>query len=172
MKTSKKGIQTARLTLDSIRDTDRDALIALLRDETVKQTYMLPDFANDAEAEPLFDRLKALSENPDRFVFGIYLENTLIGILNDTEIQGDTVEMGYALLPAYYNRGYATEAFAAVIGHLFSKGLATVLAGAFSENTASIRVMEKCGMTRIDRTESIDYRGVTHLCVYYAISSC
>jgi len=78
--------------------------------------------------------------------------------------------MGYAYLPAYYNRGYATEAFSGAIDYLLSHGFTTVLAGAFSENPASLRVMEKCGMIKQDFTDEIDYRGVTHTCVYYTIS--
>ena len=27
--------------------------------------------------------------------------------------------------------------------------------------------MEKCGMTRMEQTDTIDYRGGTHRCVYY-----
>ena len=52
---------------------------------------------------------------------------------------------------------------------LFSEGFSAVKAGAFSENAASIRVMEKCGMTKTGETEQIEYRGKTHTCVYYAI---
>jgi len=29
--------------------------------------------------------------------------------------------------------------------------------------------MAKAGMTPIEREETIEYRGVTHVCVYYAI---
>ena len=53
---------------------------------------------------------------------------------------------------------------------MFSQGFETVLAGAFVENAASMRVMEKSGMTRQDYTDEIEYRGVTHTCIYYAIS--
>ncbi len=45
-----------------------------------------------------------------------------------------------------------------------------VKTGAFTENIASIRVMEKCGMRRFDETEEIEYRGKNHTCVYYEIS--
>ena len=164
-----RSIRTLRLTLGAIRQEDRDELIRLFRDDTVKKTYMLPDLRDDREAEALFARMAELSEREDRYVFGIHLDGCLIGVLNDTEICGDYVEMGYALAPDYFNKGYATEAFSAVIGYLFDRGVPCVIAGAFSENLASIRVMEKCGMERLDRTENIDYRGKDHLCVYYSI---
>jgi radical SAM protein (TIGR01212 family) len=69
-----------------------------------------------------------------------------------------------------FNRGYATEAFQGAISWLFNHGLETVVAGAFEINPASMRVMEKCGMTKRDYTDEIEYRGVTHTCIYYAIS--
>ena len=47
----------------------------------------------------------------------------------------------------------------------------SVRCGAFPENTASIRVMEKAGMVREDFTEDIEYRGIMHHCVYYSIKA-
>ena len=101
---------------------------------------------------------------------GVYLDGQFIGMMNETERKDVQIEMGYAFLPAYYNRGYATEAFAGAIDYLLAHGFETVLAGAFAENSASIRVMEKCGMTKQNDTDEIEYRGVKHTCLYYAVS--
>ena len=78
------------------------------------------------------------------------------------------IEVGYALLPAYHNRGFATEALVGAIEYLRGCGFSRILAGAFAENAASLRVMEKAGMVRIDKTDAIDYRGHMHTCIYYA----
>ena len=43
-----------------------------------------------------------------------------------------------------------------------------VYAGAFAENPASLRVMQKAGMTLMDKTEDLEYRGKTHHCIFYA----
>ena len=130
---------------------------------------MLPEYKSREEAEPLFLRLVELSEAHDRYVAGVYLDGRFIGMMNDTQIKDTQIEMGYAYLPTYYNCGYATEAFSGAVQYLFDQGFTTVLAGAFSENPASIRVMEKCGMTKQNYTDEIEYRGTTHTCVYYAI---
>ena len=90
--------------------------------------------------------------------------------MNDVEVKGKQIEMGYVYLPAYYNCGYATEAFRGAIAYLHDHGVDTVLAGAFEENPASLRVMQKCGMTKQDYTDEIEYRGVNHTCIYYAIT--
>ena len=159
---------TTRLEIGPIGQADREAVLDLLTDKTVAKTYMLPDYQSRIEAEPLFQRLVLLSGDESRYVAGVYLDGTFIGMMNDVEIKGTQIEMGYAYLPAYYNRGYATEAFRGAISYLLDHGFTTVVAGAFSENPASLRVMEKCGMVKQDYTDEIEYRGNTHTCIYYA----
>lgn len=160
--------QTERLEVKPMMQEDKEAVLDLLTSEIVGKTYMLPEYKCREEAEPLFLRLVQLSQDASRYVVGVYLDGQFIGMMNDVETKGTQVEMGYAYLPAYYNRGYATEAFRGAIDYLLDHGFETVVAGAFSENTASMRVMEKCGMTRLDYTDEIEYRGITHTCIYYA----
>ena len=162
--------ETSRLTVGPITQKDKEAVLDLLTSEIVGRTYMLPPFQNRQEAEPLFQRLMDLSEDESRFVAGIFLNGQFIGMMNDVERKDVQVEMGYAYLPAYYNRGYATEAFQGAISYLLNHGFETVVAGAFEMNPASLRVMEKCGMIKQDYTDEIEYRGATHTCIYYAIS--
>ena len=165
----KKNLKTPRLELREITDADSERLIDLFTDETVKQTYMLPDFESREDAVRLFCRIRDLSRAVDRYVFAIVLDGNPIGLINDTEISERSIEVGYALLPCYHNQGLATEALQAMISYLFDVGFEEVTAGAFEENFASKRVMQKCGMKPISQTDQIDYRGKTHLCVYYAI---
>lgn len=162
--------RTERLEVRPMTLADREAILDLLTDETVGRTYMLPEYKSREAAEPLFHRLLELSNDGTRYVAGVYLNGIFIGMMNETEIKGRQIEMGYAFLPAFYNRGYATEALKGAIDYLLRSGFETVLTGAFSGNPASIRVMEKCGMKRADHTDEIEYRGVTHTCVYYAVS--
>lgn len=160
-------IKTERLELKLLSVQDQEQAVQLLTDGVVKQTYMVPDFANPQEATPLFQRLMELSMMEERYVAGIYLDGLLIGIFNETEVTDRSIEVGYALLPAYYNQGYATEALKAAVEYLLGHGFTQVVAGAFEENAASIRVMNKSGMTLLDREDTIAYRGRTHRCVYY-----
>ncbi len=142
--------------------------LLLLTDPIIKQTYMLPDFSSRTEAEMLFHRLKDISRQEGRYVRGIFLGEAMIGFLNDVEINGESMELGWVIRPDHHNKGYATCAVTQALEELFALGYTEVMAGAFVENPASIRVMEKCGMTRLDRTEEIEYRGTVHQCVYYA----
>jgi RimJ/RimL family protein N-acetyltransferase len=60
---------------------------------------------------------------------------------------GSEIDLGYHLTRASWNKGYATEAVIAVLGHgLGSIGLDRVMAVAVPENVGSWRVMEKAGM--------------------------
>ena len=163
-------IRTARLTLGPIKADHLSSLADLLTDPEVKKTYMVPDFENREKALELAKRLSALSEDFDRYVFGVCLKGNLVGILNATEVQEERIELGYALLPAFYGQGYATEALRAMIDVLFSFGFREVIAGAFENNVASIRVMEKSGMQKLPRTGTVTYRGKEHRCVYYGIT--
>lgn len=163
----KAVIATPRLTLHAMTEKDADNMLDLLSDPIVGKTYMIPEFPDRNAAYPLFEKIKNLSSS-DRFVYGVYLEDSLIGFINDVDIQEKTIELGYAYLPKYYNQGFATEALRACIDALFALGYETVRTGAFEENLASMRVMEKAGMTRCDDTEIIEYRGKKHLCIYYA----
>lgn len=93
----------------------------------------------------------------------------MIGFVNDCEIGDDEIEIGYVIHPQYQGRGYATEAVHAVIAELREMGFRKVTAGYFSENTASLRVMEKCGMQKTTITDEEDYRGKRHICKYCEI---
>ena len=155
------------IRLASLRAADLETMLDILTNDCVKQTYMLPDFPSREDAVPLFQRLVYLSGDSRRFVRGIYADETLVGFLNDVEIENGAIELGYVIHPRFQGNGYATEALGIAIGELFRLGFQAVITGAFRQNAASIRVMEKNGMTRIEKTEPIDYRGKTHICVYY-----
>ena len=158
-----------RLILGPLSDIDEDAMIRILTDDTVKKTYMVPDFTSQEQTQKLFLRLKELSRSQERFVRGIYVEEHLVGMINDVGIDGRRIELGYVIHPDHHNRGYCTEALKKAIEELFCEGFEEILAGAFAENAASIRVMEKAGMQRSERSEEIEYRGEVHRCVYYEI---
>ncbi len=160
-------IKTNRLTVKPFSEADKDAMIALFVDEKIKQTYMLPDLVTEEAKTKLFSRFLALSASDAHFVRGIYCGETLVGFLNDTEIKGDMIELGYVISPMFWGRGYMTEALTAVIHYLLQNGYASVITGAFASNLASIRVMEKCGMTKMNTHATIEYRGKLHECVYY-----
>ena len=160
---------TAPVTLRPITDGDVRDCLALLRDNIINRTYLLPDYPNDEAAMPLFRRLRDLSTDPAHFVRAVSYGTLMIGFVNDVSLSGTTAEVGYVIRPDLHNRGYGTEALRQTIDALFARGYETIRAGFFEENIASRRVMEKNGMTPTGETERIEWRGAAHRCVYYAI---
>lgn len=156
-----------QISLRVLAPEDAGRLTALLKDETIKKTYMIPDFSSDEEAAALAERLRLRSLDASRYVRGVYLGARLVGFVNDVAIAGGEIELGYVVDPAFHNRGFATQALALAMGELFARGFDAVVCGAFEHNAASRRVMEKNGMTRTGKTEVIAYRGREHVCVYY-----
>lgn len=163
-------LETKRLILKPYGDEDEDRMIELLTNDTIKETYIIPDFASREEACAMFRKLKQYSESDGHYEFGIYLSNELIGFVNDVSVVHETIEIGYAFHPDFHNKGYATEMLAAVIEDLFRKGFSKVVAGAFENNAASFRVMEKCGMWRNGKEKAIYYQDRIQRCIYYEVS--
>ena len=164
-------MKTKRLTIKPYQERDREAMIDLLTNEQIKETYMIPDLPTEDMQNQMFEKLLALSVSPDHCDLGIFLEDHLIGFVNDVMMDGKTMELGYVIHPNYHHQGYASETLQAVINYLFQKGYQEVIAGAFESNKNSFGVMKKCGMKRIDKSEDIEYHGVLHHCIYYSIKN-
>lgn len=162
-------LRTERLELKPLSDADMTALKALLTNEEVAKTYMVPDFADEEAFLKTFYHLKKLSQDEHGYTFGIFLREELIGLFHKVEAIGERMEVGYAIHPRFQNRGYATEALKAGISYFFENGFSEVHAGAFRTNSASIKVMEKAGMKKTKMRASVSYRGKTYPCVYYSI---
>jgi [ribosomal protein S5]-alanine N-acetyltransferase len=80
--------------------------------------------------------------------------NRLVGIISLKNIDYDSkkANLGYWIGEQYWGNGIASESVALVINHAFSVlGLEEVYAYVYSENKASMRVLEKNGMTKKDK---------------------
>ena len=158
------------MKLRAFQESDWPRLAMLATSTEVNKTYMLPDFESVEKVRPLFDRLMAMSKDDKRYVRAMEENGEFVGFCNDVERNGDSVEIGYAMCPDIWGRGYCTAALKLVIADLFELGFNQVVAGAFVENPASLRVREKAGMTPIDKVDDIEYRGSIHKCVYRVIN--
>jgi RimJ/RimL family protein N-acetyltransferase len=64
----------------------------------------------------------------------------------------DETEVAYLLSKRVWGRGYATEAARAAVRFGFERaGLSKIIGLVHSENTGSVRVLEKCGLSFDDR---------------------
>lgn len=155
------------VSLRPIFPEDRERMLDILTSEKVNKTYMLPDFEKREDADPLFLRLMDMSQSESKYVRAIDLNGGLIGFMNQVEVEKGAIELGYVIHPDFHGKGYMTQALQLAFAELFSLGWKEIITGAFSSNAASIRVMEKCAMERLEKIDEIDYRGMNHTCVYY-----
>ena len=97
-----------------------------------------------------FESLKAVNfailykNNPE-------CDSSLVGIisLKNIDLDNKKSNLGYWIGELYWGNGIASESVALVINHAFSVlGLEEVYAYVYSENKASMRVLEKNGMTK------------------------
>ena len=146
------------------------ALIGVLAEKNIGIAFatMIPNGVESA-----FTAVEKTTENgsfgKERFVYGIYSTNKIIGFLNEVTSENDEIEVGYFIASKEWNKGYATEALKVAIEELFAMGYKRVVAGHFEDNPASGRVMQKAGMKLIEKEEIINYRNAEHRCLYYQI---
>lgn len=99
--------------------------------------------------------------------------NQCIGLIfeNSRHLERSEIEIGYSIGYPYWNKGYVTEAFKAVIQFYFSNKFCHIIsASAFAENTASIKVMKKCGLVYSHTVKNeIKWHDQLHDVVYYQI---
>lgn len=164
----KKMIQTQRLQLKPYEQKDLNRIMELLTNEEITKTFMVPDFTSESEVAALAEKIIGFGQIDDttHLDYGIYLNDFLIGFVNNCDLEEDEIEIGYVIHPDYKGHGYATEAVKAIIQELKEMGFHKVTAGYFEENPASRRIMEKCGMHPIDLVEEDTYRGKVHRCLY------
>ena len=169
MKEKPNIITTSRLVLKNLSENDLDRMHILFNNEIIKKTYMIKDFKSLEEENEFLHRIIYLSSLKNRFIYGIYLHDELIGFLNDCLVKDDSIELGYFIDPLHFSKGYATEVLTKAIDVLFDMGYNKVIAGYFEDNIASLKVMQKSKMVKIDKEEIIEYRGVKHKCLYCEI---
>lgn len=102
-----------------------------------------------ASLEESEQALCANIQNPNRLAIVWKDENRVIGHIavheDSEEGREDTRELGFALHPDYHRRGIMTEVVRRVLNSLFSDGIRHVYACCFQDNTASRRLIERCG---------------------------
>lgn len=164
-------METDRLILDSIKETDKeDYFINISHDKKVLETFICR-YVETLEDFDFSAYLTAYQEN--NRIFAIRLKETgkLIGILISFDETEDSCEFGYGVGSGYWGHGYATEAVRRFLKYLlYEKGFRTIYASFFTGNDASRHVMEKCGMVYDHFSEKeLTYLGVERDLTYYAI---
>ena len=146
-----KIVETKRLILQQVSIDDAEFILALLNEPSFIR------YIGDRGVRTLDDArayiLNRLVASYEKFGFGMYLvilkeTGTSAGLCGLVQRDGlDDVDIGYAFLPGYWSKGYATEAALGVKKYAKNViGLKRIVGITNPDNDGSIRVLEKLGL--------------------------
>jgi ribosomal-protein-alanine N-acetyltransferase len=144
-------ITTARLLLRPFQGNDLDLFCGFFANEGFTR-FSSGNFTRERVSE-LIDKIRRWDREglPSQFVVEVLESNTPIGycgFFHQIVDEMPEIEIGYRLHPDHWNKGYATEAAAAVQNCGFADWkLPRLISLIHPDNTASRRVAEKNGMT-------------------------
>jgi RimJ/RimL family protein N-acetyltransferase len=158
-------IQTPRLTLRPVALSDADALVAMDADPEVRRWLDMPHGSTREQAVTWLESLAALRAQgvgldfwalediaTGQFIGWVHLKPFAISRsvrLHPELLTGaDEWEIGWRLRRESWGQGFATEAARELTRRAFDNwGAPRLVATALVGNTASLRVMEKCGLS-------------------------
>ena len=165
-------LETERLILRFMRVSDtHDIFMNINHDKDVLRYFL--DKYKEEESEMTLDRTINYCLENKRYLFAIELKDTqeVIGMIlqcSTPDRYFQHSEIGFAIGQKYWNKGYTTEAFKAMIDFCFDIGVHKVVASHIVENVASKRVIEKCGLIYEGRRkDDILYHDKYHDVDYY-----
>ncbi len=143
-------IKTERLLITDFTPDMAHAVHLGSLDEDTRR--FLPDEVFETEeiaAEVLADLIDCYNSKEGPFVHPMLADGVYAGYVQLVPID-DGWEIGYHTVKPMIGRGYATEAVRAFLPVMMDRLALSQVAGiCAAENAASIRVMEKCGFTRV-----------------------
>lgn len=148
-------IVTERLVLRPWEDSDAPALFELARDPRVGTRAGWPPHASVEES---LEILRDVLRGEEQYAVTL-ADGTLVGAIGLIGAEccpyvdaDDEYSAGYWIGADHWGRGYAPEAFRALIEHARRDlGAKAIWADHYEENGASHRVMEKCGLAFVRR---------------------
>jgi len=154
-------LTTDRLVIRRLRTTDAGTVTDYRNDPSVAryQGWVLPYPIEKVVADITADAARPWPCPDDGMNVAIERDGDVIGDLYVAwDHDGTTATVGYTLAPSHHGNGYATEAVAALVDHLFTHGVSRVSASVDPANTASVRVLHRVGF-RLDSTGRTLVRG-------------
>ena len=146
-------IKTPRLTITRFSTDMAQAVYENSQDDDTRR--FVPDevYNSVEEAREAIEFLMSRYESTDGpFVYPVITNNEgkNIGYVQLCKLDEGTWEIGYHIAKNFTGKGYATEAVKAFLPAMAKKlNIKEVYGICLTENTASIRVLEKCGFTQI-----------------------
>lgn len=153
-------LTTARLSLEEVRTSDIPSIILYAgAEEIARTTLSMPHPYTEKDAIFWINKARQGFQAEDHYIFGIRLAATdefLGGIGLIINKHFNKAEIGYWIGLPFWNKGYMTEATAAILKFGFEElGLNKIYAQFLTENPASGKIMIKNGM--IKEAELVDH---------------
>jgi ribosomal-protein-alanine N-acetyltransferase len=161
--------RTRRLELRPLHVADAPRLALLAGDyDVASMTGSIPHPYSEQMAA---EWIASAQKGEEGVVFAISHTGVLIGCTGYRAKAKDHAEMGYWLGKPFWGQGFATEAVEAVIRHAFeADGFDYLIAGHFSDNPASKRIIEKLGFEPLGtETRECAARGGEASCITYRL---
>lgn len=146
-------IKTPRLTITRFSTDMAQAVYENSQDDDTRR--FVPDEVYNSVEEALaaIEFLMSRYESTDGpFVYPVITnaDGKNIGYIQICKLEDGTWEIGYHIAKNFTGKGYATEAVKAFLSAMAQKlNIKEVYGICLAENTASVRVLEKCGFTQI-----------------------
>ena len=146
-------IKTEHLTITTFSPDMAQTVYENSQDDDTRR--FVPDevYNSVEEAREAIEFLMSRYESTDGpFVYPVITNNEgkNIGYVQLCKLDEGTWEIGYHIAKNFTGKGYATEAVKAFLSAMAKKlNIKEVYGICLTENTASIRVLEKCGFTQI-----------------------
>ena len=146
------NIKTSRLTIKTFSLDMAKSVYENSQDDDTRR--FVPDEVYDSveEARAAIEFLISRYDSTDGpFVYPIITNDSKnIGYIQLCQIDDGSWEIGYHIAKQFTGQGYATEAVKAFLPAMAKKiNIKEVYGICLAENTASVRVLEKCGFTQI-----------------------
>lgn len=162
-------VKTCRLTLCTFTVDMMKAALSNKKDLEQLTAYQVADeYPLDVYKEILPYKIDLFTQHPNENEWEgiiIHTENhTIIGDMGFRRSTKDTAEfeLGYSIVPSYRGHGYATEmAKEMVKWGLSQPGIERIIAGCDNDNFASIHVLEKAGLNRIEEKDNKIYWSIS-----------
>ena len=160
-------LKDKNITLDKVTMEDAYDYYLIASNKNITTSFMLDGVENLEEAKSEIEEIISNYMDEEYYYFAIRLDNKLIGVMKTYE--SDYLELGYAINEDYWNNGYATIALNLVTNYFLNMNrIKKIILGAFSDNYASIRVMEKCGYTFLGiKKDEFFYKGKSRDICYF-----
>lgn len=163
MRIESKRLVITEMTVDMAEDVHRNSL-----DEDVRRYVPDEVFETPEEARETIEFIRSRygsAEGP--LIYAVIMKDTgkNIGYVQLVPMEEGSWEIGYHIAKAYTGVGFATEAVKAFLPAVTELvGIREVYGICLSENTASERVLEKCGFTVFFRGEGAYQNRISEIC--------